>query len=63
MSVIIKDSRGKALATIQNTGTQTYLKDFTTGKVLATYRKGTDTTLDWTKNQQCRGNQLARFIK
>ena len=62
MSRIIKDSNGKMLATIHNTGTQTYLKDFTTGKVLASYRPGTDTTLDWTKNQPVKGNQILRFV-
>ena len=57
----IRDSRGKMLATVYNSGTQTYLRDFKTGKTLATYRDGK--TVNLVKNQTVKGNQLMRFVR
>ena len=62
-SKTIRDAQGRIRATIHETDTRTYLHDFTTGKVLATYNEKTDRTLDLTKNQQSTGNQIMRFIK
>ena len=60
---IIRDAQGRMLATIHQTDERTYLRDFTTGRVLATYNEKTDRTLDLTKNQQSTGNLIMRFIK
>ena len=55
----IRDSRGKMLATVYNSGTQTYLRDFKSGRTLATYRDGKTVA----KNQTLKGNQLMRFVR
>ena len=61
---IIRDSVGKILATVYDSGTQTYLRDFTTNRVLASVRKNSDTVLDWTTNKPVKGReQLLRFVK
>ena len=61
MQKIIRDSKGKMVGSIHQTDTQTYLRDFS-GKVVATYREGTDTTLSIAANQQVKGEQLLRFL-
>lgn len=47
------------LATVYNSGTQTYLRDFKSGRTLATYRDGKTVA----KNQTLKGNQLMRFVR
>ncbi len=57
----IRDSRGKMLATVYNSGTQTYLRDFKSGRTLATYRDGKTQHLK--TNSMVRGNQLMRYVR
>jgi len=56
----IRDAKGKILATVQTTATQSYVTQFA-GKTVATYRNGK--TVDLVKHQTVRGNQLQRFVK
>jgi hypothetical protein len=56
----IRDAKGKILAAVHTTATQSYVTQFA-GKTVATYRNGR--TQDLVKNQTVRGNQLMRFVK
>jgi hypothetical protein len=58
----IKDSTGRILATVTNTSNRSFVTQFG-GKTVATYNKGTNTTVDLVKNQSVKGNQLMRFVK
>ena len=56
----IRDAKGKILATVHTTDTQSYVTQFA-GKTLASYRN--EKTVDLVKNQTMNGNQLMRFVK
>jgi len=56
----IRDSKGKILASIHTTATQSYITQFA-GKTVATYRNGK--TVDLVKNQTVKNNQLLRFVR
>ena len=56
----IRDFKGKILATVHTTATQSYVTQFA-GKTLASYRNGR--TVDLMKNQTVKGNQLMRFVR
>jgi len=61
---IIKDNRGKFIATVRNTGSMTIVRDFNSGKVLSSVRNGSDIVTDWKTNTQVKGReQLLRFVK
>ena len=62
-STYIKDAQGKLLATVYDSGSQVYLRDFKTARTLATYRKSSNTTLDLKTNTLVRGDQLLRFVR
>jgi hypothetical protein len=59
----IKDHMGRFLGTIRQDGSKTTVRDFKTGKIVATYNANSNQTLDWKKNQTLQGNQAVRFVK
>jgi hypothetical protein len=59
----IRDSRGKILATQTRMGNKTVTRDFASNRVTATFNPNTNRTLDFSRNEQSRGDQSLRFVK
>ena len=58
----IKDEKGKFIGTTWNNGNKTYVKEFV-GKIVSTYNKDTNQTLDWKNNKLTKGDVSLRFLK
>ncbi len=59
----IRDNRGKILATQTKMGNKTVTRDFASNRVTSTFNSSSNRTLDFSRNEQSRGDQSLRFLK
>lgn len=59
---IIKDNMGRFVGTITTGQDKTYVRDFKTGNIVATYDANRDKTISWKDNKTYDGNQAMRFL-
>lgn len=59
----IKDHAGRIIGTISQDANKTTVRDFKSGKTVATYNAATNRTRDWRTNRTMQGNQAIRFLR
>ena len=60
---IIRDNMGKMIGKLDDVGDRIVLKEWASGKILATYFKNQNRTVGWEKNDSSTGNQVMRYLK